>query len=179
MTNKYPEFPKIPRWNRNITITEKIDGTNALIFIDPEYNILAGSRTRWITPQDDNHGFAKWVKENEEELRALGPGHHYGEWWGSGIQRGYGLKEKRLSLFNTHRWTFERPACCHVVPILYEGPMDPDQISQALGDLALRGSWAAEGFKQAEGIMIYHEAARHSFKITLEKDEAPKGKPTK
>ncbi len=64
--------------------------------------MFIGSRTRWITAQDDNHGFARWVEGNKQELLKLGAGRHFGEWWGSGIQRGYGLQkgEKRFSLFN-------------------------------------------------------------------------------
>jgi hypothetical protein len=79
------------------------------------------SRSRWITPDDDNFGFAAWVEANRDELLTLGPGRHFGEWWGSGIQRGYGLPkgEKRFSLFNVSRWGESRPACCHVVPVLY------------------------------------------------------------
>lgn len=123
----FVEFPKIGRWYRPVCITEKIDGTNASILIgdrrkdhDPDPTILyefdredgshcairAGSRTRWLTRTTDNHGFCAWVQENAAELVKLGEGHHFGEWWGSGIQRGYGLPkgEKRFSLFNTHRW---------------------------------------------------------------------------
>jgi hypothetical protein len=86
-------------------VTEKLDGTNAQVHITDDGRIFAGSRNRWITPDADNFGFARWVAEHEEELRALGPGSHYGEWWGSGIQRRYGLDEKRFSLFNVGRWT--------------------------------------------------------------------------
>ncbi|MCJ7726507.1 MAG: hypothetical protein MUP76_09000, partial [Acidimicrobiia bacterium] len=47
--------------------------------------------SRWITPEVDNYGFARWVKDHEEELRTgLGAGLHFGEWWGQGIQRRYG-----------------------------------------------------------------------------------------
>src|SRR5690606_13561404 len=110
----FTEFPKIPRLNRNIIVTEKIDGTNASIFIGEDGEFLVGSRTRWITPEKDNFGFAAWAHENRDELMKLGPGHHFGEWWGRGIQRGYGLNERRFSLFNTSRWTPETlPACCH------------------------------------------------------------------
>jgi hypothetical protein len=81
-------FPKIPRFNREWIITEKIDGTNAVVFVSDEGIVKAGSRSRWITPESDNYGFAKWVHENEDELRTgLGPGFHYGEWWGKGIQK--------------------------------------------------------------------------------------------
>ena len=84
--NKFAEFPKMARLTRECVITEKIDGTNAQIFIyDPAentegsegftsatdssgkvWNIMAGSRTRWITPANDNHSFASWVWENAD-----------------------------------------------------------------------------------------------------------------
>jgi hypothetical protein len=72
--------------------------------------MLAGSRSQYITPERDNHGFARWVQDDADELWALGEGRHFGEWWGSGIQRGYGLQkgEKRFSLFNVARWADDR-----------------------------------------------------------------------
>jgi hypothetical protein len=98
-------FPKIARFNREVIVTEKIDGTNAQIHIDDTGAVLtAGSRNKWITPTDDNAGFARWASENTAELLRLGPGSHFGEWWGAGIQRRYGLTEKRFSLFNVSRW---------------------------------------------------------------------------
>jgi len=96
----FPEFRtfnKISRLSRNIVITEKIDGTNGLIFIDENNNIFAGSRNRWLNEHSDNHGFYHWFADNKEELLKLGKGYHYGEFWGKGIQRGYGLEEKRFS----------------------------------------------------------------------------------
>ena len=102
MEIEFKSFGKIPRLSRDIVITEKIDGTNGQIYIDGD-TIMAGSRNRWITPQDDNHGFAAWVSANREQLMALGNGRHFGEWWGAGIQDGYGQTEKFFSLFNTRR----------------------------------------------------------------------------
>ena len=67
-------FPKIARLSREVIVTEKLDGTNAQVLIGEDGSIRAGSRSRWITPQDDNYGFAKWVAENEAELWKLGPG---------------------------------------------------------------------------------------------------------
>jgi hypothetical protein len=120
-------FNKIPRLGRTLTITEKLDGTNALVAIhpDPAQPIAIGSRNRWITPgkQTDNYGFAEWVLANEGAIRRLGPGWHYGEWWGAGIARRYALAERRWSLFDT-RWTEEElrarglPANVHVVPTM-------------------------------------------------------------
>jgi len=175
-TLEFEEFPKIARLNRGVVITEKIDGTNAQIIIDDELNISCASRTRIITPQDDNYGFARWVEQNQEELKTLGSGRHFGEWWGNGIQRNYGLKQKHFSLFNSKRWATERPACCDVVPILYEGIFSQAASNGALELLRMEGSVAAKGFMKPEGIIIWHEAARIYFKATLEKDEEWKGK---
>lgn len=169
-------FAKIPRLSRNCTVTEKIDGTNASICITKDGQFLTGSRTRWITPENDNHGFSRWAHEHEEELRMLGVGVHFGEYWGGSIQRGYGIKEKRFSLFNTSIWNdaAKRPTCCHVVPILYQGLFDSAQIEFCLMALRQNGSAAAPGFMQPEGIVVYHEAAGHYFKKTCEHDDEPK-----
>lgn len=187
---EFEEFPKIPRLHRTCVVTEKIDGTNAQIIIGDDGSIRAASRTRLITPLNDNHGFAKWVEAHAEELIAgLGPGRHFGEWWGAGIQRRYGIAEKRFSLFNVGRWRasiacveYERhaakaappPACCHVVPVLAVG-MFPICIDAAMERLRAEGSIAAPGFGNPEGVVVFHEASGALFKRTLEGDEVPKG----
>lgn len=168
-------FPKMARHSRRVIVTEKIDGTNAQVHITDAGEIYAGSRTRWITPTDDNYGFAKWVEANATELLKLGPGSHFGEWWGSGIQRRYGVPDKRFSLFNVGRWTeTPPPACCLVVPVLWDGPFEHLDVNRVLGDLASGGSRAAPGFMQPEGVVVFHTAARVGFKKTLEKDDEPK-----
>lgn len=175
MTDFVP-FPKIARLSREIIVSEKIDGTNSQIFIDDD-GIRAGSRNRWLTIADDNFGFARWASEHADELMQLGPGRHFGEWWGAGIQRRYGLDEKRFSLFNVHRWgdPDARPACCHAVPLLYQGEFDQEQITNCLDTLRVFGSAAAPGFMKPEGVIVFHVAAQIGFKKTLEKDSEPKG----
>jgi len=170
-------FGKIPRLSREIVITEKLDGTNAQICIDDEGNMQVGSRKRWITPGDDNYGFARWVEENAVELLKLGPGRHFGEWWGKGIQRGYGLNEKRFRLFNVAKWSDDsvRPACCSVVPVLYRGALAEFAVYEVLDNLEDYGSVAAPGFMDPEGIIIYHTAGNLYFKKTLKNDDKPKG----
>jgi hypothetical protein len=131
----YPAFGKIPRLNRDIVVTEKMNGTNGLISIrksepgDPMpgnyidvsgtdthgtlFDVVAGSRNRWLfaSKSGDNFGFAQWVHQNALALwLTLGEGLHYGEWFGSGIQgNNYGLAkdERRFALFNTSRWTHD------------------------------------------------------------------------
>lgn len=190
-TSSFEAYPKTPRLFREVVVTEKLDGTNAQIFITEEGTVHAGSRNRWVSPADDNYGFARWVEGNREELLKLGPGRHFGEWWGQGIQRGYGLTEKRFSLFNASRWgqgttgVFELssgtppagPACCHVVPILTTHTVFcTTDIEMILLNLRHNGSVAAPGFKNPEGIIVYHTAAKQSFKVLLENDAEPKGK---
>jgi hypothetical protein len=173
---EFVKFGKIARLSRTVVITEKIDGTNGLIAIGEDGEFQVGSRNRWITPENDNFGFARWAYENKDELMGLGVGYHYGEWWGQGIQRGYGLKEKRFSLFNTSRWSDDsvRPACCGVVPVLYTGMFDTETIQIWLDWLSRNGSVAAPGFMQPEGVVIYHTAGNLYFKKTIVGDDQPK-----
>lgn len=176
---EFTPFPKIARLRRDCVITEKLDGTNAQIVIQDGAIVAVGSRTRWITPgkDTDNYGFAGWVDQNRDDLLKLGEGSHFGEWWGSGIQRNYGLTEKRFSLFNVGRWAnADLPACVSVVPKLYEGPFSSDVVEHVLDGMRRDGSAAAPGFMKPEGIIVWHAAARQLFKVTLEKDEEPKGK---
>lgn len=186
---EFVEFPKIARLNRLCMITEKIDGTNATIYIGEDGTFLAGSRTRWLNPpQDDNYGFGAWCLQNKDELLKLGPGTHHGEWWGAGIQRGYNQKVKRFSLFNTWRWRNQNdpddpakprlvpPPCVAVVPELYRGPFNTMMINMVLSQLRERGSSAAPGFMRPEGVVVFHAAGQVAFKVTLEKDDEPKSK---
>jgi hypothetical protein len=169
------EFPKMVRYSREAIVTEKIDGTNAQIFIGEDGAFLVGSRTRWITPEADNFGFARWAVDHKEELMALGSGRHFGEWWGSGIQRGYNLPkgEKRFSLFNVSRWETDRPSCCHVVPILWRGDFGAMD-AQAIMATLRGGSIASPGFTNPEGIVIFHTKAGIGFKKTFDKDDTGK-----
>jgi len=193
---EFIEYPKTPRLNRNCVVTEKIDGTNACVAIDDSGNIYAGSRNRWITPEADNFGFARWVQDHKEELLKLGPGRHYGEWWGAGIQRRYGLTEKKFSLFNVARWCVHGtipllisnvnpkaplkyqevlPHCCSLVPILWSGIFHTAAVNAAVESLRHNGSVASPGFMKPEGVVVYHEAARQVFKVLLENDQGSKG----
>ncbi|MGW0468322.1 RNA ligase family protein [Streptomyces sp. NPDC003027] len=215
MHHEFTPWPKTARLFRDIVITEKLDGTNAGIHItavpDDEpgvitvwpghwtsmvvdgirYVVSAQSRKRIITPESDNYGFARWVYDNAEELvRILGEGLHFGEWWGQGIQRRYGLEMKRFSVFNTERW-FKTgddgldsmstraglsPLADQIgaVPVLYEGTFSESAIENALLHLKDCGSVAAPGFMNPEGICVYHTQTRSVFKVTLDANDAGK-----
>lgn len=180
MTVEFKEWPKINRWSKQTwIITEKIDGTNACVIVpeNPEEPLAFQSRQRIITPENDNYGFAKWATEHAEQLRHLGPGYHYGEWWGPGIQGNwYGLQEKRFSLFDPQRYSKNPPPpCCHLVPLLEIRTGDvQDSINYCMSLLRERGSQAAPGCMKVEGIVIYNCEARMHFKKLMVNDEGRK-----
>lgn len=198
-------FPKIPRISKSFfcTITEKIDGSNAQVVITDAgwddfngvskehiiahrhedsagvaLNMRVGSRNRWIKPgkETDNYGFAGWCQSNALELFKLGVGTHFGEWYGNGIQCGYGLKEKRFALFNARRWSAPYaalkagheaafPNCAEVVPVLYQGTFSRDVIDFNMNQLKKYGSFLVQGFMAPEGIIVQmgDELAKHTF----------------
>lgn len=55
----FEAFPKLYRLTGPVIVTEKLDGTNAQIIITENGNLYAGSRTRLITSESDNFGFAR------------------------------------------------------------------------------------------------------------------------
>lgn len=143
---------------------------------DAQYYLRAGSRTRFIRPGSDNFAFAKWVWDNAQSLYRLGQGTHFGEWWGKGIQRGYGVSERYFSLFNVTRWADaeDLPPVCRVVPVLYSGPLfmqgGENAVDFAMRRLTFAGSEAAPGFKPPEGIVLYHTHGNNLYKVTTEGD---------
>lgn len=200
---EHKPWPKTPRWNRNLVISEKLDGTNsAVVVIDSSkdplervqcenspfawqtyegFYVAAQSRTRFVSPQQDNAGFGKWVFDNRNMLAlSLGVGTHHGEWWGQNLQRKYNQTRKNFSLFNISRYEgidfdkdYNLPNVT-VVPKLYEGPNSEAAIRTTLAMLESEGSVAAPGFMRPEGIILYHTASRSVYKILLEGDELPK-----
>ena len=174
----FPEFVQFEKMTRlkaeTVLITEKIDGTNAQIYITEDGQFFTGSRQRWITPESDNYGFSKWAFSNKDELMKLGPGRHFGEWWGNGIQRGYNLKpgEKRFSLFNVSRWqgAEDKPECCYVVPLLAVRQFDVKLIEEVMEELRINGSSASPGFLDPEGVVVYLTKSRRLFKMPFKEE---------
>lgn len=149
MEPEFQAWPKIPRWeNETYVITEKIDGTNGCIIITEDGDIFAQSRSKILneTKSGDNFGFCKWVAGNKDQLTSLGVGYHYGEWWGMGIQRNYGLKERVFSLFNI--WHPSIPECVSKVPVI------ESTLEKAHARLNVLGSQAAPGFMKPEGLVL-------------------------
>jgi hypothetical protein len=206
--SEFVPFGKLARLYKHVIITEKIDGTNAGIRIEPTMPdelplgalglethgtycaVFAQSRNRTLPmgptrfsegPEDwkrkDNHNFAQWVSANVVGLaETLGPGVHFGEWWGMGIQRTYDLGERRFSLFNTKRWLTEDLSAVpglDVVPVVAQGDFSDQLVESALFNLSEHGSLAAPGYTNPEGVVVYHTAANMMFKVPF--DPTPKG----
>lgn len=203
---EFQEWPSITRLSKEKTIvTEKMDGSNSAIRIrlfdmyadrsqqidtvsidGVQWTIWAQSRTRLLQPTkaQDNFGFAVWVYKNAVELvKLLGPGDHFGEWWGSKIQRGYGLTngERRFSLFNAPRWheaiqvtpgSTPVPELC-VVPMLYSGSFLGLHLDVLRNQLEQHGSYAAAG-QPAEGMVVYLRELHASYKVLLDNDDKHK-----
>lgn len=66
---EFTPFPKIARLNRTVVVTEKIDGTNAAVGVTEDGVVYAQSRKRVITPEQDNFGFATWVRDKDESAK--------------------------------------------------------------------------------------------------------------
>lgn len=189
MTDKHPEFAKWPSIQRlsseTCYITEKIDGTNGVIYV-PESSdqpVIAGSRERWLSQEDgspaekdqDNFGFSAWVYDRREALRNLGPGYHYGEFHGGKIQRGYGIKERRWASFEYWRTDFPQIDGVCVVPTLYTGELTSNIIDQTVDSLRASGSILYPGFMNPEGVVITFKNMRSAkFKRLCEKDRIHK-----
>jgi|ERR1044071_6803812 hypothetical protein len=162
---EFKDFGKIERF-RTLTalITEKLDGANCQVYVpeDPQAPIKVGSRNQWVTPQKDCMGMAAFLQANAELFRMLGPGRHFGEWWGQGIQRRYGLDEKRLWFFNVRRFAGGLPTPLiealgtrvGLVPVLYQGPFDSQVIQATIDKLYAEGSVAVPGWAKPEGVII-------------------------
>jgi hypothetical protein len=158
-----------------MNITQKLHGSNAQIYIykdeGGDLQLKTGSRTRWISPENDNYGFSQFVYSNKDEfIEKLGEGRHFGEWAGPGINSGEGLTEKKLFLFNFHRWIeAPLPSGVSTVPPLYTGKFSMEMIDETMEKLKINGSYLVPGYMKPEGIVI--EVGDNFYKKTFENEE--------
>lgn len=161
----------LPEFYTQVTITEMIDGKSGVLYVDKIKGIVtAGTRWTWLdTPHWDGYGFQTWARVNEKALLNLGPGYHFGVWWGHDIERGYNLNQKRFSLLDNIMWDdlTKVPDCCGVVPELYRGPMTDTCIPDTLRVLKEVGSLAAHGYKRPMGIVIRHLTGNVKYKVII------------
>lgn len=207
----FEKFPSLTRFSHGWAVTEKLDGTNAAVVImhkdavgltdggsglgmgDDEiaipavlrvidgFVVMAQSRNRMLSLEQDNHGFARFVHDNAQALVAtLGEGRHFGEWVGKGVnKRHYNLDQKVFALFNTHRWAGlnELGGRLRCVPVLADNQYlgEPGAaFHDILEGLKVGGSHFTPGFMDPEGIVMRHGPSGTLFKKTFDYDE--KGK---
>jgi len=160
------KWAKIQRLHKaEMVITQKMNGTNGQILFEDNGDFMIGSRNRWLSVHKDNFGFYNWAHEHITELfEIFGPGRHYGEWAGPGIQNGEGLKERVFFSFNPF---LEKPDTINwinveSIPLLYYGHWDDSQRDIAMQKLCEDGSQVSRiyfplgqnCFIEPEGIVI-------------------------
>ncbi len=110
----------------------KLDGTNAAVVVTPNKEIGAQSRSKIITPNDDNMGFARWVDSQKSYWEKLSCDDDliiFGEWSGKGIQKNVAVSQISKKIFV-------------VFSIVYRDinnnincVFDPEEIKKVLGDI--------------------------------------------
>lgn len=178
-TPAFQKFNKIEQFKRmNVLVTTKINGTNSAIYVykdakTGELDLKTASRTRFIIPEDDNYGFARFVQDNKQEfIESLGEGVHFGEWAGNGINSGEGLDHKELFLFDVYRYKDKTlPKNVRTVPILYHGEYSKGIIESLAEDLKKNGSKIVEGFMRPEGMVIQFSGTNHRYKYVFDAEE--------
>lgn len=194
---EFKSFPDVKQIGKAaITITQKLHGTNAQIVVTriypeadlisteetvPKYEVRAGSRNRWLTVDDDNFGFAKYVEENKQSIiELLGEGTWYGEWVGPGINSSEGLKEKTFAIFNIARIE-DKPLPPRMigVPLLYKGEFSSEAIQEAFDTLREKGSALVPGYMSPEGIVVHLLGTDLRFKKVFKAEETAWKKPAR
>ena len=178
----------------------KLHGTNAAVRVAADGAVTAQSRTRDITPDDDNYGFAAWVEGKADSFRWLAKGQEaifYGEWCGHGINDGTAVQQIGRKVFAI----FEGPAhrgdvlrVCHHID--FYGPErtvnlldDADvaafaaEVNAAVAVVEAEDPWVLENFGVSgvgEGLVYYAlndvPAAVRMFKAKGEKHRVNKTK---
>lgn len=123
----------------------KLDGTNAAVIISPNAStnpvaapraeVLAQSRTKIITPSDDNMGFARWVKSQEDAWSRLALDDRevivFGEWAGSGIQKNVAVSQISKKIFAVFCVLLRSPDTGEIVSV----KTDPREIESFVFDV--------------------------------------------
>jgi hypothetical protein len=92
-------YPELLRGSTAVAYRAKVKlhGTNAAVRCSEDGAVVAQSRSKDITPSDDNAGFAQWVSvgEVQSRFRRLCDRNIvvYGEWCGKGIQKGVAISQ--------------------------------------------------------------------------------------
>ena len=124
------------RAGEHITITEKIDGANASIYVDEDGALIACSRRNELNPQNNLQGFYEFVQSLDIDIVAAALGRQYilyGEWL---VRHSISYPQERMKqfyvfdVFNTETeqympWEFTKQIAEFIglktVPLFYDG----------------------------------------------------------
>lgn len=67
------------------------------------------------------------------------------------------------------------PSCASVVPLLCNGAYDVTEIAKTCDHLTKVGSYAADGWKKPEGVVVYLPEANYMYKVSIDNNDAHKG----
>lgn len=155
----------------------KLHGTNAAIQFHAGGTVVAQSRSRIITPEDDNMGFATWV--SEQTWTTPGSCTVFGEWFGRGIMKGTSASAvdgRHFAAFGVYLHETEKWLCApEAIQEVYPGLVLPwageplvidfsapeasrTLIEQALHEVEQEDPWIKETFGvsgNGEGLVYY------------------------
>lgn len=141
-----------------VYVSPKIDGTNSVVYWDSDNDCIgAGSRKRAISIENDNAGFAAWLKSDSEEAMRLcrtaynWPGCIiYGEWLGQNKFIG-AIKQYDVSALG-HLWIFDvydTKKDCYLTPSQVEAFCRVNHLSEWLIPHTLIENPTLEKIKEA------------------------------
>ncbi len=94
-------YPELANGNMKVAYKAKIkiDGTNSAIQCHEDSSVIAQSRERLITPENDNVGFARWVETNQSAWRLKNNLIVFGEYCGRGIGKNVAINNIGKKVF--------------------------------------------------------------------------------
>lgn len=164
-------------WYGTVMVTEKIDGTPAVLVIEEEpggrqvHSALEGRAAALDSTTD-------WFYANQRKLiRLLAPGVYDAAWVGA-EGRDYGLEDPGLVILDPAGYDPNEPNKYDGIeglrhaPVLYYGPVKPengqDPIEEALRRLKFAGSALAPGYKHPAGVIVTMLESGVNFSVDLD-----------
>ena len=164
-------------WYGNVMVTEKIDGTPAVLVVEEELgsrqrNVALEGRAATLDSATD------WFFANRRKLtRALSVGVYDAVWVGT-EGRDYGLEDPALVILDPSGYDPDDPRKYDGVegmrhaPVLYHGPVKPengqDPVEEALRRLKFAGSAFSPGYKRPAGVIVTMLESGVNFSVDLD-----------
>lgn len=170
---EFKGYPKTNRYSNEIVrITEKIDGTNIVLYNENGHTLHVGSRNRWLSAgkQHDNHGAWSLCQLYKEHFLKYLPQncYCYGEFWGHGIGKRYPKNTpKAITFFSEYLNDIPELLSINFVKklhVFYKGPplnIKPNFLTEELDKYVKNINYDPEGF------IIEYMLEKIKYKIIL------------